>query len=153
RVAGPGRLGSRERDLGFEADVQGTGLDIAGWPIERANGHVVREASAGAATSIALHLGLLGGRGELTGTLRGGVADARVQLADVDIERLQQQGVAAGFPMQGRLSGDVTAKGDPAAVLDVHGRIRAAGSAYDGPVRVDATATGRVRPRQRSVDL
>lgn len=153
RVSATGHVGSRGREMGFEADLQGTRLDIAGWPIDRGNGHVVREASADAATSVALNLALLGGSGELTGTLRDGTADARVRLADIDIDRLQRQGVVAGLPMSGRLSGDVTAKGDPAAALDVHARLRAVGSAYERPVRVEATASGRVRTRARAVDL
>ena len=153
RVSATGHIGSRGRDIGLEADLAGDRLDLAGWPIDRATGHVVREPEEGAATSVALKLGLLGGRGELDGTLRDGVADARVTFAGIDIERLRRQGVATDLPLRGRVSGEVTARGDMGAALDVRGNIRAAGDAYDRPVRLAASASGRVRPRQRTVDL
>jgi len=153
RVSTTGHIGSEGRELGVEADVEGTGLDIMGWPIDRASGHVVRKPGAGAATSVALALRLLGGRGELDGTLRAGVADARLSVAEIDVERLRRQGVAAGLPLRGRLSGEVTAKGEPGSALDVRADLRAAGNADGTPVRMRATAAGRVRTRQRALDL
>jgi outer membrane protein assembly factor BamA/autotransporter translocation and assembly factor TamB len=153
RVSATGHIGSQGRELGFEADVEGSGLDIAGWPVDQARGHVVREPSAAAATAVEVSLALLGGRGELDGTLRDGVTDARIRLAGIEIDRLQRQGVASGLPLSGGVSGEVTAKGDMAKSLDVRADLRAAGSAYGGPARIHATASGRVRPRQRTVDL
>jgi hypothetical protein len=153
RVAATGHVGSRGRETGIEADVAGDKLDIAGWPIDRATGHIVREPAAGAATSVALKLGLLGGRGEMNGTLHDAVVEARASVADIDVGALRRQGLAAGLPMRGRVSGEATVKGDPGSALDVRGSLRADGAAYDTPLRVRATATGRVRPRQRAVDL
>jgi outer membrane protein assembly factor BamA/autotransporter translocation and assembly factor TamB len=153
RVATAGHLGSDERGLGFEADLEGTRLDLAGWPVDHVTGHVVRKPAEDEATSLALTLGLLGGKGELEGTLRGGHADARVALAGIDVDRLQREGVGAGIPMSGRVSGEITARGDPGAALDVHARLRGSGAAYDMPLRLQATASGRVRARQKAVDL
>jgi outer membrane protein assembly factor BamA/autotransporter translocation and assembly factor TamB len=153
RVSVNGHIGSQGREMGFEADVSGGALDIAGWPVDRATGHVVREPAAGAATSVALKLGLLGGRGELNGTLKGGMADARLTVEGVDLEALRRQGVAAGLPLRGRISGEATARGDPGSALDVRVSARATGNAYETPVRVKAAASGRVRPRQRAMDL
>jgi outer membrane protein assembly factor BamA/autotransporter translocation and assembly factor TamB len=153
RVAVAGHIASQGRETGIEVDLAGDKLDIAGWPVDRATGHVVREAAAGAATSLALKLGLLGGRGDLSGTLHDGIVEARASVDEIDVSALRRQGLAAGLPMRGRVSAEGTVNGDPGSALDVRGSLRAAGAAYDTPLRVQATATGRVRPAQRAVDL
>ena len=154
RVKLVGRLTQPADAIHVEAQVEGSGLRLAGWPVDRASGRLGYYAEGEGRALVNLSLAGLGGQGETDLTFVGSRVQGRMRFTGVDSQRLAGQGVNLGLPFVGDLSGDVSGSGDLHAGIDVKATLGATGRAFaDYSVEARGTASGRVRPRQRFVDL
>jgi outer membrane protein assembly factor BamA/autotransporter translocation and assembly factor TamB len=154
RVKLSGRLTQPADAIHVEAQVEGSGLRLAGWPVDRASGRLGYYAEGEGRALVNLSLAGLGGQGQTDLTFVGSRLQGRVRFTGVDSRQLARQGVNLGLPFVGELSGDVSGSGDLHAGIDVKATLGATGRAFaDHSVQARGTASGRVRPRQRFVDL
>src|SRR5207247_4314222 len=87
-------------------------------------------------------------------TFEGSRLQGRSRFSGVDSQKLARQRVNLGVPFRGALSGDVSGSGDLRSGIDVKAMLAADGQAFtDYGVKARGSASGRVRPRDRFVDL
>jgi autotransporter translocation and assembly factor TamB len=154
RVKLSGRMTKPAENFHVESQIEGSGLRLAGWPVDRASGRLGYDTEGEGRALVNLSLEGLGGQGQTDLTFVGSRLQGRMRFTGVDSRLLAKQGVDLGVPFVGELSGDVSGNGDLHAGIDVKATLAANGRAFaDYNVEAHGTASGRVRPRQRFVDL
>ena len=154
RVALTGRLSQPGDALHLETQVHGSGLRLAGWPVDRASGLLGYYAEGEGRTVVSLSLDGFGGHSQTDVTFDGPRLQGRARFSGVDSQKLARQGVNLGVPFSGALSGDISASGHLRSGIDVKATLDASGRAFtDYGVKAHGSASGRVRPRERFVDL
>lgn len=144
-VTATGRLWGRPEAVSLEADVEGSGLRVAGWPIERARGKLAYQRAGPA--SAAWTLDLLSGRAEGDAHLRGSAVQGRLRITDLDLAGAARAarmelapswgGRASGkLDWSGDLAGSVQVTGDAQSRLKVGGYQLETSLALSGPVRM-----------------
>jgi outer membrane protein assembly factor BamA/autotransporter translocation and assembly factor TamB len=124
RLHGQGTAKGKVETLELEAHVDGTEMASSGVTVDRVRADV-RHSAATAKSTVDATASLLGGRVVARGEQAAGALSARVEAADLQVDRLPKD-LRQG--MSGKVSGRV----------DARGRL-------DGPVQVDATLTGAGR--------
>lgn len=145
--------GHADGDLAaLRADVtlEGRGLGVAGWSVDAAALRLKRDANR---TAVSLGADLLGGRADGEVRFDGSMLDGRLRLAAIDAERLRRKLAAGAPPVEGTLSGELSALGRLEGALGTRGSLTASGKAGTTAVRILAEASGALRPSDRSVDL
>jgi translocation and assembly module TamA len=154
RVALSGRLSQPADSIHIETQLNGSGLRLAGWPVDHASGRLGYYAEGAGRAVVSLALAGLGGQSQTDVTFEGSRLVGRARFSGVDSQRLARQGVNLGVPFAGALSGDVSGSGDLHSGIDVKAALAADGRAFtDYGVKARGSASGRVRPRDRFVDL
>ncbi|HMC07869.1 MAG TPA: translocation/assembly module TamB domain-containing protein, partial [Actinomycetota bacterium] len=154
RVRLSGRLSQPADALHIETQIDGTGLRLAGWPVDKASGRLGYYTEGEGRALVNLSLAGFGGQSQTDLTFAGSRVQGRMRFSGVDSQRLARQGVSLGVPFAGALSGDVSGSGDLRSGIDVKATLGATGRAFtDYGVKGRGTASGRVRPRDRFVDL
>ena len=154
RVALSGRLSQPADAFHIETQVNGSGLRLAGWPVDRASGLLGYYAEGEGRAVVSLALAGFGGESQTDVTFEGSRLQGRVRFSGVDSRKLARQGVNLGVPFGGALSGDISGSGDLRSGIDVKASLAADGQAFtDYGVKARASASGRVRPRDHFVDL
>jgi outer membrane protein assembly factor BamA/autotransporter translocation and assembly factor TamB len=154
RVALSGRLSQPADALHIETQVNGSGLRLAGWPVDRASGRLGYYAEGEGRAVVSLALAGFGGQSQTDVTFEGSRLQGRMRFSGVDSQKLARQGVNLGVPFSGALSGDVSGSGDLRSGIDVRATLAADGQAFtDYGLKARGSASGLVRPRDRFVDL
>ena len=154
RLTVSGRLSQPADAIHIETQVSGSNLRLAGWPVDRASGRLGYDAEGEGRAVVSLSLAGFGGESHTDVTFEGSRLQGRARFSGVDSQQLARQGVNLGVPFSGALSGDVSGSGDLRAGIDVKATLEADGLAFtDYGVAAHGSATGRVRPRERFVDL
>jgi len=154
RVALSGRLSQPADSIHIETQLNGSGLRLAGWPVDHASGRLGYYAEGEGRTVVSLALAGLGGQSQTDVTFEGSRLVGRARFSGVDSGKLARQGVNLGVPFAGALSGDVSGSGDLHSGIDVKATLSADGRAFtEYGVKARGSASGRVRPRDRFVDL
>ncbi len=140
-----GRLRGRADTVALEADTKGAALQVAGWPIERAQAKIGYQ--TGGPLTVAWTLDLLSGRAEGDARLRGSAVQGQLRITDLDVAgaaRAAQRdlppswgGRASGkLDWSGDLGGSLQVQGDAQASLEAEGYRLQTSLAVSGPVRV-----------------
>ena len=154
RVTLTGRLSQPADAIHIETQVSGSGLRMAGWPVDRASGLLGYYAEGEGRAVASLALDGFGGQSHTDVTFEGSRLQGRFRFSGVDPQKLARQGVNLGVPFGGALSGDISGSGDLRSGIDVKATLEADGRAFtDYGVKTRGSASGRVRPRDRFVDL
>jgi translocation and assembly module TamA len=155
RLAVAGRWSQPADALHIEAQIEGNApLRLAGWPVDHASGRLGYYGEGEGRFIVNLALAGFGGQSQSDLTFVGSRLQGRMRFTGVDAGKLARQGVSLGVPFTGSLSGDVLGDGDLHTGVNVKATLGATGRAYaDYDVRVRGSASGRVRPRERFVDL
>jgi translocation and assembly module TamA len=149
-----GRVGHDGKALAVEAQVEGARVRIQGWPLDRASARASYVMAEPPRATVSADLVLLGGEADAEATLRGGALEARVRLRGIESARLERQGISLGVPFEGRLGGDLRARGPLDGALDLSGTVRGDGrSAADMAVQAKLDLDGTVRPSGPALDL
>jgi len=154
RVALSGQLSQPADAFHIETQVNGSGLRLAGWPVDRASGLLGYYAEGEGRAVVSLSLAGFGGQSQTDVTFEGSRLQGHMRFSGVDSQKLARQGVNLGVPFGGALSGDISGSGDLRSGIDVRATLAADGRAFvDYGVKARGSASGRVRPRDRFVDL
>ena len=154
RLTLSGRLSQPADALHIETQVNGSGLRLAGWPVDKASGRLGYYAEGEGRALVNLSLAGFGGESQTDVTFEGSRLQGRIRFSGVDSRKLARQGVNLGVPFGGALSGDISGSGDLRSGIDVKATLAADGRAFtDYGVKARGSASGRVRPRDRFVDL
>lgn len=152
-VAASGRAGGEfELDAGSEPwrgriDVQGSGLRIAGWPLD-----TLSLAAAGTTDDAELtaRSEALGGRAEARARLQEGRLEARADLAHLSTRLLAAGLGLAAPPIAGRLSGELVAQGPLDGELSVESQLSLADPSVETLI---VSGRGSLRPDGPAVDV
>jgi outer membrane protein insertion porin family len=137
----------------LDAFVEGEHLNLAGWPVEHTSGNVKYGVTGAGESQADLQAKLLGGRAGAQVSLSGNRADGRLRFEGIEVERLRRQGVAIGFPDQGRLSGTLTGGGDVRKTIALRAQFEGTGTGSGLALRARGEAQGGVEVASRRVDL
>ena len=139
--------------LRLEVTLAGSGLQVSGWPVERIAGDVAYSVGRPDVATAAADLGLLSGNGRVEARLDGDEARGRIELRDIDIQRLRRQ-LGSSAEVAGTGSAIVRFEGNVARPLRVDAEMSAEGRAAAVPrFRAEGRARGRLDFRETSLDL
>jgi outer membrane protein assembly factor BamA/autotransporter translocation and assembly factor TamB len=154
RITAQGKLSGLGESLTLDTKIQGGTLKISNWPIDRIDAHLVHKGGFDGRTNVTLEADLLGGRTDGMVRLQGSQTDADLKFSGIDVARLRAQGLAIGWPPEGRLGGTVSATGNWRSALQVKATVETAGvAAGDMALTARLSASGSVRVPARTVDL